>query len=781
MGAPWEKYQAQSQSQPQPEGPWTKYQSAEAPAAQAPAADRPWYSVTPGGIVDAFKEYLPSLPTTDPNRPWYDVTAKGTGQAALNSVPMAGAVAGSLLGPLGTAGGAMAGESLRSTAQSAISGQNPTRPEFYGNVANAGKTALVGQMGLESLPPAFNAASSAASDVAPWAAKKIGRVLADVPEQTTENYLKDPASINAAPERNQISDKILEMKKAAEDKVEQAHNALSDAKTALSDNKGDVRAGLQDQKFDLNGKLKDAQSSFDEKKQAFKEALKSNHLTSMASDVQGAVGDLKDQVVQGSNDAYDILGKSKGSVKIEPMLDILQKHADDLRVNGVATSASAQQAVQEIKAMHDRLWQMTKHSDGNLSLPQAKQVLQGLDKDIQYNKGAGTFAPQTDQAFSDLRRTIDQNVKSQSEPYKQKMLDVSRKVQLLNKASDLYGTPEKAISNLNSITSEKGQALHVPMLENLGKETGRDLANPVKGYLLNDKILKTPSLFDQAIEEIPEAKALAQAKARMAETSDPSYSRTVSEAAHEPLLKKIQQYQADLENAKTGKDLFSGVTPDSVTAKTKALGGKNNYGAEIKFGDIDAAHGTDLEKQIKARNDLDQFNKTDQSGSRKTLLGAVIGGGLGHLVDHAFLGAELGAGAGAALDKYSGQIFKAALDKGMSTADALKAAAPKVGTVTKIGTKAATSSTIGGTSSSAMSAAASNDTKGPDKWAKDGADKLIQHAESPQDKAAIEKLKGATNDPKTKQLLIQASDLKPGTRAMDVVMAKLKSKIASGD
>lgn len=69
-------------------------------------------------------------------------------------------------------------------------------------------------------------------------------------------------------------------------------------------------------------------------------------------------------------------------------------------------------------------------------------------------------------------------------------------------------------------------------------------------------------------------------------------------------------------------------------------------------------------------------------------------------------------------------------------------------------------------------------SKGPDKWAADGAAKLIEH--SPDDKQEIEKAKGAASDDKRiKDLLIKASDLKPGTPAMKKVMADLKARTAS--
>ena len=63
-------------------------------------------------------------------------------------------------------------------------------------------------------------------------------------------------------------------------------------------------------------------------------------------------------------------------------------------------------------------------------------------------------------------------------------------------------------------------------------------------------------------------------------------------------------------------------------------------------------------------------------------------------------------------------------------------------------------------------------TKGEAKWAQDGISKLSQHDPSMQiDQSAL-------SDPKLKDLVIQASDLKPGSKAMDAVQAKIKSQMA---
>lgn len=72
--------------------------------------------------------------------------------------------------------------------------------------------------------------------------------------------------------------------------------------------------------------------------------------------------------------------------------------------------------------------------------------------------------------------------------------------------------------------------------------------------------------------------------------------------------------------------------------------------------------------------------------------------------------------------------------------------------------------------------------KGEKKWMNDGFSKLLEHTDDPADKDLLEKNKSSMlGDPKINQLLIQASDLKPGSKAMDKVMAIIKSKIASGD
>lgn len=70
-------------------------------------------------------------------------------------------------------------------------------------------------------------------------------------------------------------------------------------------------------------------------------------------------------------------------------------------------------------------------------------------------------------------------------------------------------------------------------------------------------------------------------------------------------------------------------------------------------------------------------------------------------------------------------------------------------------------------SASPVKAAEEEPTKGPSKWANDGLKKLEEHGSKKLDKGAL------LDNPKAKKLLIAASDLKPGSRAMAKILEEL--------
>lgn len=76
----------------------------------------------------------------------------------------------------------------------------------------------------------------------------------------------------------------------------------------------------------------------------------------------------------------------------------------------------------------------------------------------------------------------------------------------------------------------------------------------------------------------------------------------------------------------------------------------------------------------------------------------------------------------------------------------------------------------------------SENKKGKEKWANDGFNKLMEHSSSLPFKSKLENNKDQLlKDPKNKDLLVQASDLKPGSKAMDRILAQLEKRIASNE
>ena len=71
---------------------------------------------------------------------------------------------------------------------------------------------------------------------------------------------------------------------------------------------------------------------------------------------------------------------------------------------------------------------------------------------------------------------------------------------------------------------------------------------------------------------------------------------------------------------------------------------------------------------------------------------------------------------------------------------------------------------------------------GPSKWASDGHAALMTHATDPADLEMLNSQRATMlKDPKTRDMLMQASDLKPGSKAMNAILTKLKSDNSGDD
>lgn len=235
-----------------PSKPFEPVAQTEAPATNKPAFDptqpfepakapeRPWYSITPGGVAQAFKEYLPSIPHGELPHSMSEL-ADQTYKGAMNTIPAAGAVLGGMVGgPIGAGAGAAAGQSLKSTIQSAISGQSPTRGEFYSDLGTAAKQGVAGQMLGESGAVVGKAAVNKLSgvpseltgipdkDIETYAqrADKVNEIISDHSDngkfnsQLAVNHMRDNVLNDVSKTRMHLDNQISEaLKSAPQDKV----------------------------------------------------------------------------------------------------------------------------------------------------------------------------------------------------------------------------------------------------------------------------------------------------------------------------------------------------------------------------------------------------------------------------------------------------------------------------------------------------------------------------------------------------------------------------------
>lgn len=232
---------------------------------------------------------------------------------------------------------------------------------------------------------------------------------------------------------------------------------------------------------------------------------------------------------------------------------------------------------------------------------------------------------------------------------------------------------------------------------------------------------------------------------------------------------------ADAENIKRGYNRKAGnwMDPESQVA------GKETYGVWQQAVE-DAATNADPQlanqftkakesygilapiQEAAQRRALAQSQKQTHLGLGDILLGEVAEKALGPagyalpVVRH-IAGPRLGSSVAVTLDK-AGNAVKA-LPQTVGIASKAAPILPATAALTNAG--------------AAIPAAASAPQKGPERWVADGANNLQQHA--PNDPAVG--AAAASDDPRVKDLLIKASDLRPGTKAMDATLNQIKGRI----
>lgn len=613
-------------------------------------------------------------------------SAKRFGNQVVEDLPTYGAMAGGVAAGLpagaatlglgtipaaltGAGMGAAAGQTLKNVIKSYTAPDEAPKnlTEATKSVVGAIPGGVEQEMGGQILGAGLHKAAEMTPKVSKYLAEKFGKVYANVPEDFTKEYIERGGDIKARP-----ADQILE---DLHGKYDEAQTNLDNAKVAHESARSEAQEARQgageqfiDTKYQAQHAADQAKEELDRAFMEKRESLQNSNVQHLREPISKSIDELKDQVIKGSQDAMEVLGRQPGTVPIAPVVKTLDDQIAGMKINGTPVSKTAVNSIQELEQLKERLADLGEE----ITFPQAKAAIKQLDHDIGWGVKNGEFTPQVEQATQAVRSQFDQVLKSTSPEYAEAMKPVAQKAALLSDLSKGFGTDQQIIGKLNNIDSELGQQVHMPQLQALGQHTGQDFVTPIQNHVANMETLGTPSKMEEIKQALPQFPAYQQASQAHEALMNPAARRQVQQA---PEIARpndlLAKRQTELESAQDQANIMRPLNPQSVQSRMKALTGARNYGAEHSFADIDQATGKNYSGEIKDRAILDQFNKADTQGSRKVAAGGAIGAALGGIP-----GAAVGGAVGAVADKYAGQTFKAALDTGLGLQKFGKALGP---------------------------------------------------------------------------------------------------------
>lgn len=659
-----------------------------------------------------------------------------------------------------------------------------TEPGHMGEFA---RDTLIGAGTGAAVPPALAGATvavKAGAKAAGVTGKKLFSSLFGVTEGNAAKYLENRQRINAAPELADIKAGVdADVARLAAD-VDSGKLSVEQAQEALRDLKTQVRNNLTDAKMDARDAVRRTEGLFKEAAAKAIQPIKDQRApTALANEVVNAVEDLKRGVSEKSGAAWDTLEKSTQTMPKSALQGELDKAIGSLQVGGkgpVGQSAeSAVASLQKLKGQLDAL-------PDKLTMSQVKQIVQGLDRDINYRGAAGEFMDAASREKLGVRRAADTYLKGSVPEYAEAMGPVAEDSALLGEASQAFGDERRAIGRLGQVAGPKG-ALDRETLAKLEQSTGRpgEFTGAVDQYTRAQAILKDPAKLEEMRRALPEYQAYRQAMAKLAKMN-PQWSRDQLESA----LSKSKEARAlsfaedALSKAQGRLDPVSSLGPASTEAKLKSF--TKPAGAPIEteraLRELEGLTGKQYIQPLKDRAVLDAFSKPYANGARNTVLWSMLGLAFGGLP-----GASGGAVWGQAIDRYGPKVGKAILDGIGKVRES-----PSVQTIRALNVPANVKTELerefkiymilksAGERPQSGAMVAGNDgatdrkpaISGEDKWASDGIRNIQQHKQM-----GGPEMNQLLSTPAGKRLLVQASDLKPGSPAMERVYQQIQKEL----
>jgi hypothetical protein len=700
-----------------------------------------------------------------------------------------------LIGPM-TKGQALAQASKTAALQGSVFGAGNSDADL--TKGEVGKFALdVGAGGALGavIPPAVHAAgkgisasAKAGADAAGWVGRKALNVTFGLTDEITSKYLANSERINSAKSLEEIKNIADEGVEKLREAVRQGEINESQAKEALKQMKEQVTRGLSDRKVDAKDALRAAETAFEGAKQRVFEPLKSKTApTHRAADASEMVGELKTKVQAASGEAVDTLKNSAAEVDLAPVY----KSIDDsiARLEGAGTD-EALGVAGKLKAYKERLMAQ---NWAKIPATEAKRLIQGLDEITEYSPMAGSFDQAKGRAFKEVRSAFDRTVKETVPEYRERMKEVSKLASVLDRSNKSFGTPQVATGKLSTMHTPRGQLERQTLLE-LEQATGKigAISKEADDFARVQKILKDPQAVRQIEQSLPEYQTLRQAMADVAKRN-PKWTRQQIEQATAKERRALAEAVSHKITAEKRLAPYKGVSPKTSenTIKSVMKGDKSNIENRRVLEQLGKETGKNF---IQMADDLrikQAFEKPFHQGARNTLfgtaLGTVLGGVIGGLPGAMGMG-SMGATYGALVDRFGPKMGKAVLDgiiklrsspsvqtiRALELPSAVKQELEREFRVYMNSQKSGEAGTLQRVAETQQEpqrqpAVLPSPTAAPAKreaiWLSRGAENLG---------LSSDQLERLSRDPKTRQIILDASDLPAGSKHLGELIQKIK-------
>lgn len=609
------------------------------------------------------------------------VVQKGVGLVG-KSKPIQGLLATKAAPVARYAGDVASGAALGAGTAAALTAPQKLIEEQAGFL-KPGESPSIGEMAVGGglLGGGIAAATPVITKGLPWAGKRLMSATLGPKVDDIDYYLKNAKDVNSAKSVEELKGKVDDIVGGLRKEVEAGNLSVQEAKEALKEIQAQAADNVRQSKFDF-------QVTKTEIKQSFKEATdrlekefgqKVSELkavkppTSLAPEANLAVSDLKQKVIKGSGDALETL-KGGPDVELTKPYEVINEAIERLNIGGVGPVTNQARAAQkELESLKLAL--------GNLPVKMkpehAKKLIQQIDRSEKAIYNSGEFSDDVGAAFKQLRRAVDEQLKSQNPAYAKAMEGVARDAALHEEALSAFGDERAVFSKLNRIGSPAAEPDR-GLLRKVGHATGRNFDEPIDQYLSAQRTLKSPEELERIRQGLPVYKEVESGRKMLQSMEGPSAQAEFVQKnlegsgllkRHDKADRLLFQNQSKLAQAEGKLKPFANITEGTSESKIRGLlNNRNQNQVELRkqFQELSKLSDTDFLKAIEDLRVKGAFEATNKSGSRNvniwTIMGHAAAGATGGAMVGGAGGAAVGAVSGALVDQFGPAMAKKILD-----------------------------------------------------------------------------------------------------------------------